>query len=190
MPGADPRRPVPNRGATHGSATPQPGPRSDAHPASHGSGRTGKADEVALDSLNPDPFARLTLALMRLHFQTFAAPDTQGWLAALRLATTHVSPREAGPLCYDLVVLIQALRAARSSPFRFNPDGCACCRVWLTPEERLLMEVLAALRQGRRGRAQTLVQLLCDGAPNDDLVAMAEIYIRRHTPPPAVVPPS
>lgn len=184
MPGAEPRRPFWNRSARHGSAIPQPEP---GHPG-HGPNRPGKPDEVRLDSLNPDLFARLTLALMRWHFQTFATPDSQGWLTALRLATTHVGPRNAGPLCYDLVALIQALRATRSSPFRFNPEDCGCCRVWLTPEERLLLEFIAALRQGRNGRAQTLVQMLCDGVPGDDLIAMAEIYIRRHAPQPAASP--
>jgi hypothetical protein len=193
MPGAESRRPFPNRRATHGSAVPHPAPRTESDHASHRHSRPGKADEVALESLNPDLFARLTLALMRWYFQTFASPDTQGWLTALRCATAHVGPRQAGALCYDLVALIQALRAARSSPFRFNPEGCACCRVWLTPEERLLMEILSALREGRRGRAQTLVQLLCDGAPNDDLLAVAEIYIQRHAPrlaTPAAAPPA
>lgn len=182
MAGAEPRRPHWNRRPAQGGATPQPRLHAEPDHAAHGRSRPGKPDEVALDGLNPDLFARLTLALMRWHFQTFAAPDSHGWLTALRCATTHVGPRAAGPLCYDLVALIQALRSTRSSPFRFNPEGCACCRVWLTPEERLLMELIAALRQGQRGRAQTLVQLLCDGAINDDLIAVTEIYLRRHAP--------
>jgi len=137
---------------------------------------------VPVKALSPDPFAQLTLALMRLHFQTFAAPETQGWLMALRLATAHVGPRAAGPLCYDLVALVQALRSARMSPFAFNPEGCACCRVWLTPDERRLMDVLDSLRKGRTGRARAAVQMLCNGARGDDLIAMAELYLRRHAP--------
>lgn len=118
---------------------------------------------MPLESPAPDPFARLTLALMRWHFQTFATPASQGWLIALRLATSQVGPRAAGPLCYDLVALVQALRAGRSLPFRYNPEGCACCRDWLTPEERQLMGLLDALRQGRTGQARMLPQLLCGG---------------------------
>jgi hypothetical protein len=192
MPGAEPRRPFRTRGTgagpTQGSATPRPAPLPEPHADGHGRSRPGKSDEVPLDSLTPDLFARLTLALMRLHFQTFAAPDSQGWLTALRCATTHVGPRAAGPLCYDLVALVQVLRSTRQSMFRFNPDGCACCRVWLTPEERLLMEMLDHLRHGRTGRACTVAQLLCDGTPADDLIAMAEIYLRRHAPDPAPAP--
>lgn len=148
----------------------------------HDHRRPGRPDEVHQDSLNLDPFARLTLALMRWHFQTFAAPETQGWLMALRCATTHVGPQAAGPLCYDIVALVQALRSARASCFRFNPEGCACCRVWLMPEERQLMELLDALRHGRTGRAQALVQMLCDGVPNEELIAVAQAYLNRHAP--------
>lgn len=147
-----------------------------------GPARRGLPGEAHLSTLAPDPFARLTLALMRFHFQTFTTPETQGWLLALGFATTHVGSRAAGPLCYDLVALVQALRAARSSGFAFNSEGCACCRVWLTPEERRLMELIDALRQSQIGRARTLVQMLCDGVPSDDLMAMAEIYLRRHAP--------
>ncbi|MCC6001579.1 MAG: hypothetical protein JJU19_12045 [Pararhodobacter sp.] len=130
----------------------------------------------------PDPFSRLTLGLMRWHFQTFAAPDTQGWLMALRLATAHVGPRAAGALCYDVVALVQVLRSARASPFRFNPEGCALCRNWLTPDERRLLDLLDALRHGQTGRAKAVAQMLCDGVPSDDLLALGGIYLRRHAP--------
>lgn len=144
--------------------------------------RPGRPDEVPVAALGLDPFARLTLALMRLHFQTFSDPESQSWLQALRLATAHVGAPRAGALCYDVVGLVQALRTARTSPFRFNPDGCACCRDWLTPEERHICELLEALRFGRMGRARTLVQLLCDGSPDEDLVAVAEMYLHHNAP--------
>lgn len=141
-----------------------------------------RPDEVHVTALPLDAFARLTLALMRLQFQTFAVPETHGWLMALRRATTHVGPRAAGGLCYDLVALVQALRLSRASPFAFNPDGCTNCRVWLTPDERRMMELLDALRNGRTGRARAVAQMLCDGATGDDLIAMAESYLRHNAP--------
>lgn len=149
---------------------------------SHGPTRPGRPDEVALASIEPDAFARLTLTLLRLNFQTFADPPSQGWLKALQAATTAVGPRAAGPLCYDLVALVQVLRNSRRSTLGFNQDACPCCRVWLTPEERRLMELLGALRQGQTGRARTIVQMLCDGVPSENLVAMADLYLRRHAP--------
>ncbi|MFN3994360.1 MAG: hypothetical protein ACK4IU_15795 [Tabrizicola flagellatus] len=135
-----------------------------------------------LDSLYPDPFFRLTLSLLRWHFQTFAAPDSQGWLRALHCATAHVGPRAAGALCYDLVAVVQALRGTRISSFRFNAESCAGCRVWLTPDERRLIETIDAVRAGRLGRARALGQMLCDGNPAEDLIAMTAVYLRRHTP--------
>lgn len=181
MTGAEPRPPFPSRRPADGRATPrQPG---NEYPrAEHGHIRSGRPDEVHLDSLAPDRFARMTLTLMRLHFQTFAAPQSQGWLMALRHASAFVGPRAAGALCFDIVALVQALRSARRAPFRFNTEDCACCRVWLTPEERRLMALLDALRHGQTGRARTLGQMLCDGTPDDDLLAVGEVYLRRHAP--------
>lgn len=181
MSGAEPRPPSGPRPQAQGSARPRP-PATTVAAAHSGATRPGRPDEVPLAALAPDRFARLTLALLRHHFQTFAAPETQGWLTALRRATTQVGPDVAGRLCYDVAVLVQALRGARRSAFRFNPEGCGCCRDWLTAEERQLMELLDALRQGQTGRARTLVQLLCDGVPDDDLLRTAAAYLQRHAP--------
>jgi hypothetical protein len=148
--------------------------------APHGPSRSPRPDEIAVDDLAPDPFARLTLALLRWHFQTFAAPECQGWLVALRLATTHVGPEAAGPLCYDLVAVVQTLRSSRTTPIAFNSESCPCCRVWLTAEERQIMQMLAALRGDLHGRARTLAQLLCDGTPDSNLLPVAEAYLRRN----------
>ncbi|MGY6633164.1 MAG: hypothetical protein ACXIU8_05410 [Alkalilacustris sp.] len=150
--------------------------------------RAGRPGEVAIATLGLDPFARLTLTLLRFHFQTFAQPDSQGWLTALRVATLRVGPQVAGPLCYDLVALVQALRQARRSCFNFNRPDCGCCSGWLTAEERLLMQVLGAVRSGQKGAALTHALLLCEGNAAEDLVAMAAVYARRHAPdgaPPA-----
>lgn len=187
MSGVNPRRPSMRRQnakgrSAQGSAAPQ---WPDPHGAQHdhgGATRAGKPDEVHLDSLNLDPSGRLTLALMRFHFQTFAAPETHGWLLALRCATAQVGPHAAGPLCYDIVTLVQTLRSSRSTAFRFNSEGCACCRVWLTPEERQMMELVQALRQRRTGRARTVVQMLCEGAQGEQLIAAIEQYLRQHAP--------
>lgn len=165
MPGADPRRPIAQNDA-------------HAHPT-----RPGRPDEVSVASLALDPFADLTLALLRLHFQTFAQPDSQGWLMALRRASASAGADRAGALCFDLVAMVQALRGARTSSFHFNPDGCAGCRAWATPEERRLMDLIGALRLGRIGHARAVVQMLCDGMPDTDLLVMADLYVRRHAPP-------
>ncbi|MFN4158118.1 MAG: hypothetical protein ACK4GO_06925 [Gemmobacter sp.] len=162
---------------SHGAAMPQDGQHHPVAPT-----RPGRPGEVHVDRLNLDGFARLTLALMRWYLQTFATPGTQGWFMALRVATAQVGPQKAGALCYDVVALVQTLRAARRSPFQFNAEGCGCCRVWLTPEERRLIDLLGALRRGQAGRARMLVQMLCDGAPSDDLFSVAETFLRRNAP--------
>lgn len=167
MRGANPRR---DGRAQHGSARPE----------HHGPHRAPRAGEVAAATVVPDPDAQLVLSLMRWHFQTFASPDSQGWLMAMRVASAHVGPDRAGRLCYDIVALIQTLRCARQTTFAFNGEACACCRVWLTPDERRVMELLDALRAGQVGRARAITQMLCDGICNEDLLLCAERFVQRH----------
>ncbi|WP_068303622.1 hypothetical protein [Pararhodobacter sp. CCB-MM2] len=142
--------------------------------------RPGRPDEQRLDDLQADPFDRFTLSLMRWHFQGFAEPECQGWLSALRLATEVVGPARAPALCYDIVALVEVVRATRRSVFRFNPEACAGCRQWVTPEERRMLSLLSALRSGRDGLAATQAQLLSDGRPNADLIRVAGVYLARH----------
>ena len=142
--------------------------------------RPGKPDELRLEDLGADPFDRLTLRLMRWHFQGFADPSSQGWLSALRVATVCLGREKAPLVCYDIVALVEVIRANRQSNFRFNPDGCNDCRQWATPEERRILALMEALRGGRIGLAQTHAQLLCDGKPAPDLARVATIYLQRH----------
>ncbi|ARU01919.1 hypothetical protein [Yoonia vestfoldensis] len=167
MHGADPRRPF----------RPVYDPQAD-----HGPKRDPRPGEVALQDIGLDPFARLTLVLLRSHFQTFAVPESQGWLIALRCATAQVGPDAAGALCYDLLGVVQTLRSSRTTPIAFNAESCPCCRDWLTPAERQIMQMIAALRHNHQGRARTLAQLLCDGAPDSQLLAVTETYLRRNAP--------
>ena len=148
----------------------------------HMASRAGHPDEVHCDTLSIDPFARLSLALMRLHFLNFAEPDRHGWLMALRVASAHVGPRRAGGLSYDIVAVVQSLRMARKSTVSFNSETCACCRVWLGPDERRLMGLLDAVRHGRMGPARIMTQLLCDGEQDAALLASVADLLTHNAP--------
>ncbi|MDD7971374.1 hypothetical protein [Roseinatronobacter alkalisoli] len=170
--------------------------RGSAHPhcphsaAPHSPARAGRPDEVHLDQMAPDPFARLTLALLRWHFQNFARPDSHSWLTALRLASAQVGSRRAGGLCFDIVAIVQTLRMARATPVSFNSEACACCRVWLTPDERRLLELLEALRRGQHGQAHIIAQLLCDGVPDTALLSGMQVLLTHHAYPGSVFDPT
>jgi len=164
-----------DRPRAQGSARPQ-----FAYQRAHGPSREGRPDEVHLDDLGLERFERLTLALLRWHFQNFAQPDSHGWLMAMRVAAAHVGSRQAGVLCYDIVTVVQSLRMARKTPVSFNPEGCTCCRIWLTPDERRLVALLKALRKGQQGQAQVIAQVLCDGVPDAPLLASMQVLLTHH----------
>jgi hypothetical protein len=98
----------------------------------------------------------------------------------MRVAAANLGPDRAGRLCHDVVTLIQTLRVSRATTFSFNSEGCACCRIWLTPDERRLMELLDAMHKNLDGRARTITQFLCDGVCNEDLMIAARYFVTRH----------
>jgi hypothetical protein len=141
--------------------------------------------DTRIEDLGLDRFAHLTLALLRYYCQTFAAPPSQGWLQALEIATRHAGSDRAPALCYDLLAIIQALRASRRSVFTFSNPNCPCCRPIVTAEERQLLATLDALRRGHRGQAATHALLVCEGQPAERLLEAASRYLQRHELPEA-----
>lgn len=122
----------------------------------------------------------LFLGLARHLFQSFAVPESQGWLRAMHLAEARFGPDIAGPLCFDLVASVQAMRQCRSGVFRFSNPDCPCCRDVVTPHERLLLSVLHALENGRADEARAHAVLLCEGAEPAPFLAVAARLVARH----------
>jgi hypothetical protein len=154
----------------------------------HGGGvppRALRVGETRLEALGLDGFAHLTLLLLRRYCQTFAIPQSQGWLGALEVATRHSGPDRAPSLCHDLLVVIQALRASRRSVFTFSNPDCQCCRSVVTAEERQLLAMIEALRRGHGGQAATHALLVCEGQTAEGLLAAARRYLARHDLPEA-----
>ena len=142
--------------------------------------RPGRPEEWRLDDLGLTPFQHLTLRLCRWHFHAFNAPESQGWLRALQLATGEVGAVQAGALCYDVVALVEALRAVRRSTFASTPrpapaagagqprTNVACWRFWARwPGGR---------RGGRRPRRNS-----CRTAPRTPILLRPRAVIRRGT---------
>ncbi len=167
MPAADPFR------------GPRAWPPCDAPPdPPRGACRPGRPGKGHPDRSSPAAGARLTPAPLRLHDQARVAPGRRGWLTALRRATAQVGPHATGPLRYDLVAMIEALRSTGRSPFRFNPEDCPRFRVGPIPGERQAMEFLGAVRGTQTGRTRAQAEMPCDGNPAEDPIALARAYPR------------
>ncbi|MBL3569967.1 hypothetical protein DSD19_14860 [Rhodovulum sp. BSW8] len=120
------------------------------------------------------------LTVARHFFQSFAKPQSEGWIRALAAAEQRFRPgmhaASAADMAVRLLAALQELRAARTSGFRFSNPDCPGCAARLTEQERQFMDVLIALRRGKRSKAHAAAMMLCEGNPTDSFLrAMADL---------------
>ena len=128
-------------------------------------------DESRVGALGLDAFELAALVIMRRFFASFADPASQGWLRAAQTAETCFGGDDPGARFLDLLRVVQAMRMARASPFRFASPDCARCAAILTATERHLMLAMQAARRGRRGAAEAQALMLCEGGDSAALMA-------------------
>lgn len=143
---------------------------------------------VADAGLDPAEVAVLTVA--RHYFQSFAFPQSQAWINGFARAEQMFPPgsgrARAAEIAVAVLAAVQAMRGTRATGFRFsNPDCPGCSRI-LSVHERQFIEVLAAIRRGRRGRAQVTALMVCEGNAHDAFLrAMSDLAALMGNPSPS-----
>lgn len=113
------------------------------------------------DSLNP--FEGKILTIARCFFQTFACPGGQTWIESFRMADKLFACEDSAQYAFGTLNIVQTMRVARSSTFKFSNPLCPGCASLLTDSERQLTSALAAVRAGQRGTAHIHAMLLTEG---------------------------
>ncbi len=116
---------------------------------------------VADAGLSPAEEQVLTIA--RHFMQSFARPESQGWIRAFGTAHAAWSDRLAPGLGVAVFAVVQCLRGARASGFRFSNPDCAHCSAFLSDDERRLANMLKATTHGARSAAHADALMLCEG---------------------------
>ena len=125
---------------------------------------------------DPNPFEAASLGVARGFFQSFAHPPSQGWMGASAAARAAFPEPVAPGAVLAVLGVLQALRGARRSTFRFANPGCPCCAAVLTERERGLMASLRALREGRPDAARAHALLLLEG--QDPTLVLGPMAVR------------
>ncbi len=113
------------------------------------------------DSLNP--FEGKILTIARCFFQTFACPAGQTWIESFRMADKLFASDYAAQYAFGTLNIVQTMRVARNSTFKFSNPLCPGCASLLTHSERQLTSALAAVRTGQRSTAHIHAMLLTEG---------------------------
>ncbi|NDW00921.1 hypothetical protein [Salipiger sp. PrR002] len=111
------------------------------------------------------------LMIARYFFQSFAHPQSEGWLRAMSGAEQVLGPQEAPEVVFAVLRAVQEMRHARRNPFNFSNPDCPGCAARLCGHERLFLNIFRAMRRGRQGDAEAHALLLCEGNGVQRLIA-------------------
>lgn len=132
----------------------------------------GRVSTVAEAGCSADH--RSVLEIARLFFRSFAAPQSQSWVAAFPRAQQDFAGRAPERIAVCVLTAVQAMARARRSRFNFASPDCACCAQKLTEHERQFISVLMDLGAGRKSSARVNAMLLCEGAESGRFLSAME----------------
>lgn len=114
---------------------------------------------------------QVILAIARHYLLTFAEPHRQSWMRANALASAMFK-EDLGPRISNAVLdVVQELRAARGSVFRFSNPDCPGCSAILSEAERQLMGIITAQHRGMESTAHAHALMVCEGNDTSGLIA-------------------
>ncbi|MFP7675190.1 hypothetical protein ACG74X_17720 [Marivita sp. S0852] len=122
---------------------------------------------VSVVGLDHTEFQLLQIA--RWFFTSYSTPGT-AWVRAFVEAEDFFGRKDGPRFAYSLLCVLQVMRRTRKSTFQYSNPACPNCAVILTEVERRLFLSLSELRQGRMGRAQTELMMLCEGNGLEDIL--------------------
>ena len=132
--------------------------------------RVASPKEISRDDALLDFTEDTLLTASRYYFQSFACPETHGWLQALSITQVHFGDTMGPAIAVKLLTAMQAMRCSRKSMFQFNAPACPCCAEILTEHERRFMTAIQAMRIGDLNTVRLEIMLLCEGFESEHVV--------------------
>ncbi|MCV6584212.1 MAG: hypothetical protein OIF47_01620 [Marinibacterium sp.] len=142
------------------------------HPDTHS--HHSHPDDRRVEDCGFDTFETNLLEIARYVLLSFSAPESHAWIEAFRIAETRLTPPFGATIAHAMVITLNKMRVSRAGVFNYINPECTHCSGFITNEERYLFTALQAVRQGRRGVAETHCMLLCEGGDTGPLMAALE----------------
>lgn len=120
--------------------------------------------DTCLSALDLSSTDYAILMAARYFFASFARPDDHSWMTVI-LSCQDFFPAQRDSLlvAQSVLALVHEIRISRKSTLRFSNPHCLDCANVITAEERHLMSMINAHREGRVSSAATHAILLCEG---------------------------
>lgn len=117
---------------------------------------------------------RSILLVARYFFKSFAVPEDQGWIRAFDVSRQIFGDAMGACVGTSTLDLVQEMRRARRSCFRYSNPDCPGCALILCAAERHLILTLNSLARGAQSEALAHALLLSEGNSPDAFLAAAQ----------------
>jgi hypothetical protein len=125
-------------------------------------------------TLELDAFENTFLSVARQVITTFDVPDTQCWMTAFMEAEAQFPRPFGATIAHTIVMIINVLRAQRSTTFSYFRHDDPLAKLSMTPEERYLVLTVRNVRRGNGFAARMNAMLACEGGDAHSLLGATE----------------
>lgn len=142
---------------------------------------TAEAALLPLHAVGCDDFECALLPLLRDLMATCRNPDGPSWIPVYGAAAKRFGVRTGLPLADGLARIATALLRVRGARLHMLAGADTDHAAAVTQDERLLLLLLHLLRRDHVGAAGDFLFELTDGGMDEDLMASAVDFARRHS---------
>lgn len=129
--------------------------------------------DVLISDLHYEDDELVVLTVMRYFFVSFTKPETEAWAEAIRFSIAYFGFSTGSQVASSVLCILQSMRQSRQSCFHFQSPSCLCCKKFITPNERCLMNAFKFLRQGASETVNAYLMILTEG--NDHRCVVEEL---------------
>ena len=129
--------------------------------------------DVLISDLHYEDDELVVLTVMRYFFVSFTKPETEAWAEAIRFSIAYFGFSTGSQVASSVLCILQSMRQSRQSCFHFQSPSCSCCKKFITPNERCLMNAFKFLRQGASETVNAYLMILTEG--NDHRCVLEEL---------------
>lgn len=123
-----------------------------------------ESKDTTIAAAGLDFHEEMMLAIFRQFLLAYTDLKQPHWERAFEISVTAYGAKQGPCISFGLLKILQAVRAARRTVFRFVNPCCENCAAKLSDYERHLMRTISFVRRGDMSSAQMEALLLCDGS--------------------------
>ena len=132
-----------------------------------------------IETLDCDAFELGLLPLARHFLSSLQNPDRSGWQHALAIAVENWSESPGLSIAHNFQIFLSVMTRGLGRRFEYQDPLCPDARLFVTPDERTLLQMIHHMRRDQTGASRHDVDELTGGRMDPDLIRAALTFAAR-----------